>query len=166
MEIKFGSNHTPLFSFGFFAKVLIMSIAIIIATYVLPGVKISDPFAAILGALVIALLNIFLRPILIVLTLPFTILSLGFFILIINAVIIIITTKIVPGVDVDNFWWALLLSLFITFVSYLLDIPARMLNRRYPKGKEQETIDFEHNDDGFDDYEEIKEEDNNKNTSE
>ncbi len=157
MEIKIrnNSNPTPLFSFGYFAKIVIMSIAIIIAAYILPGVKVEDPLTAILAALVISLLNTFLRPILIVLTLPFTIISLGLFILVINAGIIIITTKIVPGINVDNFWWALLLSLFITVVSYLLDIPAKMLNRSN-RDQLDETEDSTYdNDNHFDDYEEI-----------
>ena len=88
------NNNQELYSgkFGFLAQVVVMTLATILAAYILPGVQISSVAAAILTAVVIALLNSFIRPILIVITLPFTILSMGLFLLIINALIILLAS--------------------------------------------------------------------------
>ena len=80
------SDRKDLYSgpWGFVAQLVVMTLATVLAAYLLPGVHINSVWTALLTALVIALLNTFLRPILIVLTLPFTIVSMGFFLLIIN----------------------------------------------------------------------------------
>ena len=80
-------NSKDLYSgpFGFIAQVVVMALATVLAAYLLPGVRVDSIGTAILTAAVIALLNSFIRPILIVLTLPFTILTMGLFLLIIHA---------------------------------------------------------------------------------
>lgn len=95
-------------------------IAVIITAYVLPGVTLTGFFAAVIVAVVISILNVLLRPILIVLTLPITILTLGLFTFVINALIVLLTSAVVPGFSVDNFWWAVLFALVLAIVNWFL----------------------------------------------
>jgi putative membrane protein len=90
------NNNNRFYSgpFGFLAQLVVMTLAAILAAYILPGVRIDSVMAAILTAAVIALLNTFIRPILIVITLPFTIVSMGLFLIIINALIILKITMV------------------------------------------------------------------------
>jgi len=99
---------------------LIMTLAIIITAYVLPGVSVSTFVVALLVALVIGILNAFIKPILLVLSLPINILTLGLFTFVINALLIMLTSWIVPGFKVAGFWWALLFSIILSVVLYLL----------------------------------------------
>ena len=115
---------------AFTTRVVVMTLAIILAAWILPGVAINgNVFAAILTAVVIALLNNFLRPILIFLTLPFTIVSLGLFLFVVNAIIIWLAAKLVPPFHVETFGTALLFSILITLFNYLLELPNRFINR-------------------------------------
>lgn len=103
-------------------RILISGIAIIVTSYLLPGVHIESFLSAIIVAAVLALLNSILKPFLVVLTIPVTIVTLGLFLLVINALIILIASSIVPGFIVDGFWWALIFSIILSFISYLLGI--------------------------------------------
>ena len=115
--------------FGFLAQLIVLTLAAILATRILPGVNITSTGAAIITALVIAALNTFLRPILIVLTLPFTIFSMGLFLFIINAVIILLASSLLPFFQVNSFWDALLFSLLLIILNYLLELPNRLMRR-------------------------------------
>ena len=106
----------------FLINILITAVIVIITVYLLPGVHIKDFLTAIIVALILALLNGFLKPILVFLTIPFTILSLGLFLLVINAIIILIASSLVSGFYVDGFWWALLFSLVMSLLSSLLGV--------------------------------------------
>lgn len=99
---------------------LIYAAAIMISAYLLPGIRISGFGAALVAALVLGLVNAVLRPIFILLTLPLTILSLGLFILVINSLLIMLTSAIVPGFRVDSFWWALLFSMILSIINFVL----------------------------------------------
>ena len=99
---------------------LITTVAILITAYLLPGVTVRSFVAAVVTALVLGLINAIIRPILVVLTLPLTIVTLGLFIFILNALLVLLTSAIVPGFDVRNFWWALLFSLVFSVVSFIL----------------------------------------------
>jgi len=103
----------------FLIRWLIYTIAIIISAYLLPGVKVTGFFAALLTALVLGLINAVLRPILLFLTLPLNILTLGLFTFVINASLIMLTSAIVPGFEVDSFWWALLFSLVLSIINFV-----------------------------------------------
>ena len=96
---------------------IISTIAVAIAAYILPGVVISGLVPALVTALVIGIVNAFLRPLLIILTLPLTVLSLGLFALVINSGLILLAAAIVPGFSVDGFWWALIFSLVLSLVT-------------------------------------------------
>ncbi|MBO4599131.1 MAG: phage holin family protein [Bacteroidales bacterium] len=156
------SNQQELYSgrFGFLAQVVVMTLATILAAYILPGVRVESVGAAILTAVVIALLNSFIRPILIVLTLPFTIVSMGLFLLIINAVIILLASGLVASFQVDGFWSALFFSLLLTVFNYLLEIPNRLMRRpKYqPSDQSQSDPHTDTDEDGFTPYEVIDEE--------
>jgi putative membrane protein len=100
---------------------LITTIAILIAAYLLPGVTVKGFFAALVTALVLGLINTFIRPILLILTLPINILTLGLFTFVINALLIMLTSAVVPGFDVRNFWWALLFSFVLSLIKWALN---------------------------------------------
>lgn len=102
---------------------LTSALVILTAAYLLPGVHVQSFMTALVIAVVLGIINAILRPILIILTLPITIITFGLFLLIINALLVMFTTYIVPGFRVDSFWWALLfgliVSVFNAFVSML-----------------------------------------------
>ncbi len=106
---------------GFIIKVLITAVAVYVAAYLLPGVTISDAKTTIIVALVLALLNTFIKPILVILTIPITLITLGLFLLIINALMVKWTASLVDGFQVAGWWPALLVSLIVTVVSYILN---------------------------------------------
>lgn len=105
---------------GFIIKVLVTAVAVYVAAYLVHGVHIADVRTTIIVALVLALLNTFIRPILIILTIPITIVTLGLFLLIINALMVKWAAELVNGFTVAGWWPALLVSLVITIVSYIL----------------------------------------------
>ena len=142
---------------GFIAQMVVMALATVLAAYIMPGVHIDTFWAAILTAAVIALLNNFIRPILIVLTLPFTIVTMGFFLLIINACIILLASKLVSQFHVDGFLNALLFSLLLTAINYMLEIPNRLMRRPdyQPSDSQAHDIHTDTDEDGFTPYEEI-----------
>ena len=83
-------------------------------SYILPGVHVAGPFTAMVVAVVLGLLNIFIKPIMVLLTLPFTIVTLGLFLLVVNALMILLCTKIVGGFTVDTFWVAMFFSIVLS----------------------------------------------------
>lgn len=109
----------------FFLKVLVTSLAVVVATFVLPGVDLQNFLTAILVAFVLALLNMLLKPLLVLLTIPVTVLTFGPFLLVINAFIVQIADFLIGGFEVRNFWWALLFSILLSLVTYLLELPVR-----------------------------------------
>lgn len=99
---------------------IVSALAILITSYLLPGVRINDFLTALLVAVVLGIANAFLKPILIFLTLPITILTLGLFTLVINAFLIILTSNLVSGFTVDGFISAFLFSLVLSVINSLL----------------------------------------------
>jgi putative membrane protein len=104
----------------FLLQWLVSGLAIIITAYLLPGVRVTGFFAALVTALILGLINAFIRPVLILLTLPLNILTLGLFTLVINALLIMLAAAIVPGFTVQGFWWALLFGLVLAVINYVL----------------------------------------------
>ncbi len=99
---------------------LISTLVIIAAAYILPGVTVDGFTAALVAALVLGLINAILKPILILLTLPINILTLGLFTLVINATLVMLAAYIVPGFAVAGFLWALLFGVVLSLVSMAL----------------------------------------------
>ena len=105
---------------SFLLQWLVSGLAIIITAYILPGVKVEGFFAALVTALILGLINAFIRPVLILLTLPLNILTLGLFTLVINALLIMLAAAIVPGFSVQGFWWSLLFGLVLAIVNFAI----------------------------------------------
>ena len=103
---------------------LISTIAILIAAYIVPGVMVT-PLGAIIAALVLGALNLFIRPILIILTLPITILTLGLFSLVINALLVMLVSFIVPEFFVIGFWSAFFFALVLSVVNWVFSLWSR-----------------------------------------
>jgi len=104
----------------FIMRVVVTSVIAFGLSYILSGVHIDTFWTAIIVAIVLAILNGILKPILILLTFPITLVTFGLFLFVINACIILLAEKVVPGFVVDGFWWALLFSLLLSIVSSLL----------------------------------------------
>ena len=105
---------------NFFLKIILSAVAVLIVSYILPGVEIANFFMAIVLAFVLTLLNYIVKPLLILFTIPLTILTLGLFLLVINAIIILLADAMIPGFYVDGFWWALIFSLLLSLTNSLL----------------------------------------------
>ncbi|QEH40075.1 phage holin family protein [Chitinophaga sp. XS-30] len=105
---------------GILIRILVTALAALLAQYILPGVSISDFTTALLVAIVLGLLNLIVKPVLVILTLPVTVLTLGLFLLVINALIVMWASSLVKGFKVDNFWWALLFSVVLSVISSVL----------------------------------------------
>ncbi len=105
---------------GFLINWIVSGLAIVITAYLLPGVRLSGFFAALVTALILGLINAFIKPVLSLLTLPLTVMTLGLFALVLNALLIMLTSTIVPGFQVQGFWWALAFSLVLSIVNFAL----------------------------------------------
>jgi len=102
-------------------KLLLTAVAVVVLAKFLPGVGVDGYGAAIIVAIVLALLRLFVKPILVILTLPITILTLGLFLFIINAIIVWIASRLLDGFSVENLWYALLFSVLLSIFQSLLN---------------------------------------------
>jgi putative membrane protein len=105
---------------GFIVKVLAIAVAAYFAAWLLPGVTIASASTAVIVALVFAILNAIVRPILVILTIPITIVTLGLFLLVINIIIVKLTDALIDGFAVRGWLSALLFSLIVSSVSSIL----------------------------------------------
>jgi len=101
-------------------RLLLTALAVVILAKVLPGVGVDSYGTAIIVAIVLGLLNFLVKPILVLLTLPVTIITLGLFLLIVNALIILLADNLVSGFSVDSIWWAVLFSLLLSVLQSIL----------------------------------------------
>lgn len=101
-------------------NLLINGLAVFVTGRILPGVTLDDFLTAIVVSVVLGVINTFIKPLLVLFTLPVNILSLGLFTFVINAVVVLIVDALVPGFKVDGFWMALLFSLVLSLVSAVL----------------------------------------------
>jgi putative membrane protein len=102
------------------ANWIISAIAILVTAYLLPGIHVSGFWTALVVAVVLGIVNAVLKPLLIIFTLPVTILTLGLFMLVINAALVMLTSLLVDGFKVDGFWWAVAFSLVLSTVNWFL----------------------------------------------
>ncbi len=109
----------------FLIKVIVTAFAVVIGAHIMPGVSVDSFLTAIVVAFVLGILNAILKPVLVLFTLPVTVLSLGLFLLVINAFIIMLTDYFVTGFDVSSFWMAILFSVILSVISWLLSLPVR-----------------------------------------
>ena len=127
------SNLTP-----FITQWAITALALWVASYIFSGMKFDSTGALVVSALLLGFANASVRPLLIVLTLPLTLVTFGLFLLVINALVILLVSAVVRGFHLDGFWTALLASLFVSILSVLIgslvtgDDPAMTI--RMPQG--------------------------------
>lgn len=105
---------------GLYIRWVILTIAILVTSYLLDGIQSSGFFSALFAAAILGILNALFRPILLVLTLPINILTLGLFTFVINALLLRLVAVLIPGFDVYGFWSAVFGSLLISLVSWIL----------------------------------------------
>lgn len=99
---------------------LLNAVALLVVAYILPGISVASFGAAMVAALVLGLINTLVKPILVLLTLPITILTLGLFLLVINALVFWFVGSILGGFKVNGFWWAMIGALLYSIISSLL----------------------------------------------
>lgn len=97
-------------------KFILSAIAVVLISKLLPGVDVVDYLTALIVAVVLAVLNLFVRPLLVLLTLPATILTLGLFLLVINGLIILLAGHLINGFVVSSIWTAILFSILLTIL--------------------------------------------------
>lgn len=105
----------------FLLRVLLNAVALFVAAWLIPGVQITGPAAAILAGLLLGLVNALVRPVLLLLTLPFTLVTLGLFIFVVNGICFALTAALVPGFRISGFLAALLGSIVVSIVSWILN---------------------------------------------
>jgi putative membrane protein len=136
---------------GIFIRWLILTAAIVAASYLIDGIRISGFFSAFFAAAVLGILNALFRPILFILTLPINIMTLGLFTFVINALLLKMASGVIPGFDVHGFWSAVFAALIISGVNWILSSFINEQGRiaRVAKGEmeEEDYIDLEKHDD-------------------
>ncbi len=105
---------------GLMIRWLILTAAIMVTSYLLDGIHISGFFSAFLASAILGILNAFFRPVLLLLTLPINILSLGLFTFVINALLLMMASGVISGFQVRGFWSAVFGSLLISLISWIL----------------------------------------------
>lgn len=100
---------------------IVSALAIGIAAYLIPGADITVS-GALIAAVVLGALNLFIRPILVVLTLPINVLTLGLFTLVINALLILVAVQVVPGFSIDGFWTAVIFGIVLAVVNWVFSL--------------------------------------------
>lgn len=104
-----------------FVRLLVNGFSVAVVAYLLPGITVAGYFDALVVAVVLGILNTFVKPILHFFALPLTIVTLGLFSLAINAVVVLLADRLVEGFQVDGFWWAMGFSLVLSVVSAFLN---------------------------------------------
>lgn len=105
---------------NFIIRLLVTAAVAYGLAYLLKGIHMDSYWTALVFALVLGIVNLIVRPLLVILTIPLTIITLGLFLFVINALMVLLAAKVVSGVSIDGFWWALLFSLLLSVVSSLL----------------------------------------------
>ena len=105
----------------FFTKTIATAVAVLIVAYLLKGVNVDNSITALLVALVLGLLNNFIKPVLILLTIPFTVFTLGLFLIVINVFIIYLVAEIVPGFHISGWFTAFIFGLLVSFFTAMIE---------------------------------------------
>ena len=103
-------------------QIIVAAAVVILTGWLTPGVQIRSFWSAIVVAIVLALLNIFFKPILIFFTIPITVVTFGIFLLLINSIVIYLTSKLVEGFYIRSFGSAILFSIILTVINYIFDL--------------------------------------------
>ncbi len=133
---------------------LVITLAILFASTILSGIHVASLTTAIIAAAILGIINTFLRPVLLILTLPLTLLTLGIFAFVLNAFMLLLVAYFVPGFEIDGFFWAFMGALIISIVSWIanrfIDTSNKKPQNKSPMNNRQkdEYIDLEQGDDG------------------
>jgi putative membrane protein len=101
--------------------ILLNALAVFVTAYILPGIHLENFMTALVVAIVLGVINTFIRPIVLILTLPINILTLGLFTFVILGGIVMLVSSIVPGFVVDGFWWAIAFSLLLSIINAFIN---------------------------------------------
>ncbi|MGZ5017778.1 MAG: phage holin family protein [Methylobacter sp.] len=107
--------------FSFFAHLILSAGLLLLMAHLVRGVQVEGWGSALIGAIVLGLVNAVVRPVMVVLTLPLTVLSFGLFLLVINALMLLLMAALVPGIRVQGFWPALVGSLVLTLLNVVVE---------------------------------------------
>lgn len=99
---------------------LLNAVALLVVAYLLPGITVASFGSALIAALVLGLLNMLVKPVLVLLTLPITLLTLGLFLIVLNALLFWFAGSVLKGFQVNGFWWAVIGALLYSLISGLL----------------------------------------------
>lgn len=113
-------HFAKIITMNFIIRLLVTAAVAYGLAYLLKGIHIDSYWTALVFALVLAIVNLIIRPLLIIFTIPLTIITLGLFLFVINALMVLLAAKVVDGIIIDGFWWALLFGLLLSVVSSLL----------------------------------------------
>jgi putative membrane protein len=102
-------------------SLILSTVAVFVTAHILPGIKVDGWGTALVVAIILGLINTFIRPLLLILTLPINILTLGLFTLVIIALCVMLAGAIVPGFQVDGFWWAMAFGVVLGLINSLLN---------------------------------------------
>jgi putative membrane protein len=105
----------------FFVRTIATSLAVLLAAYLLKGVEVTSTITALVVAVLLGLLNTFIKPVLVFLTIPITLLTLGLFLLVINIIIVLLVDDLIPGFSVNSWFTALIFSFIVSFTASLIE---------------------------------------------
>lgn len=114
------SVHANKDSIGLIGYLLINTISIFAVSYILPGIEVGSLTTALVVAVVMALLNVTLKPFLIVITIPITVITFGLFLLVVNVIVLYVAEAFIDDFQIAGFWWALLFSFLVSIVNSVL----------------------------------------------
>ncbi len=100
----------------------VTSLSLWVASYVFSGIRFADTPSLIISALLLGFANAIVKPLLVILTLPLTLVTLGFFLLVINALMLLLVSSLVRGFTISGFWTAFFASIFIAILSFLIGV--------------------------------------------
>jgi putative membrane protein len=107
---------------AFLAHLILTAALLLLVAHFVRGIQVEGWGAALIGALVLGIVNAVVRPLMVVLTLPFTILTFGLFLLVINALMLWLVAGLVPGIRIESFWAALMGSVLLTLLNLAVEI--------------------------------------------
>jgi putative membrane protein len=117
------ANHPAASTSGFLRNLIISTLSIFAVAYVLAGIQLDSLMTALILAIVMAVLNVTLKPLLILITIPLTVITFGLFLLVVNVLVLYAAEFLIDGFSIAGFWWALAFSLLVSLVSSILAGP-------------------------------------------
>jgi len=101
-------------------RILITGLVAYALAHFLTGIHVDTYWTALVFALILAVLNVLVKPILVLLTFPLTVITLGLFLFVINALVVLLASRFVRGFSIDNFWWGLLFALLLSLITSVI----------------------------------------------